>query len=652
MLSCRSPLRVGLLLATSVLFGCGGSSQAPPESPPPDTKTQACALDEKGWTTPRPTAADLSTGLQQIDQPGSRLYYMDSASGSDQTGEIYFWNGHRIIDSRGREADGTGLAYGIDPMQPSRAVKPFKRWAYVGPRSNGADIGQRGVVGAPSGGTRAGYPDWWLFARGRTYDLADDLLSFERETNPDATTVPSSLMVPGGRSASERQVVGAYGDPCQPRPRFVHPLLGFVTEISKPSSTLKHVAYLSLHFDGHDRPNGVSGGGATLLYQTAASVDILFEDIWFDAAMVNIGGNNAGSFTFRRVLITDSYSPDGKAHVQGLYYEGARDGQLRIEESILLRNGFRGEPKAMPWPPAGDQVWNIYNRNLYLHGEADSMNSGLFDSVSMLGASGDQIRPGMRVERNFFYQGYVTMGAHGGYPDSAGPTGTLTDNVLQRFVAKGTRDDRGHPGWGFGLTSGAYEVEVARNIVTGAQHPSDEPALQLSPLAWPCYAHVYRHATRSNHVHGNIFDSAGGSAVGVEIGVTGESPPGCSNYTGNGVTGNRIENNVMLSAIGSEAVYTLKGDRLSHGDPSTASFTGNHVYRDRASAASARGWPAPERTLKSYLQSKGIAVHSSDGFPEYFAQAVQQRRGRWDPDWNSRTLVNYFRKGYAMQPLE
>jgi hypothetical protein len=74
-----------------------------------------------------------------------------------------------------------------------------------------------------------------------------------------------------------------------------------------------------------------------------------------------------------------------------------------------MRNGFTYDVSVLGWPPAPPVFWDVFNRNMYISGETDSMTSGLFDSVSLPGASGDQFRPGMRVENNFFYQGYILM---------------------------------------------------------------------------------------------------------------------------------------------------------------------------------------------------------------------------------------------------
>ena len=619
------------------------------------SSTSSCGVADVGnWTIPVPSTRDASVPLRSLQQPGSRLFYISAATGSDATGDIYFWDGSRIIDSAGKPADASGNAYGTDPMNPSAAVKAFKRWAYVGPRQDGTqDIGSPGTVGGPQPATRAGFPDWWMFKRGETFDLASDLLSFARQTNPSTNLVYSSLAVPGGRSATERQIVGAYGDVCQPRPRFVHPMLGFVSLYNNAASPqFKNVAYLSLQFDGHDVLPVGTYGGITLLYQTAASTDILFEDIWLDAAPVNIGSNNGAQITLRRDLITDAFSTAGFSHGPlGIYYEGASNGVLRIEESILMRNGFsNGDPKTLPWPPTGAQTWDMFSRNLYLNGKTNSMQSGMFDSVSMMGASGDQFRPGMRVERNFFYQGYVSMGAYGGYPDSDGATGTMTDNILQRFLGTGTNSNVGQPGWGMNLTSGAFNVEVARNIVTGAQYAGTGAAFGISPLSWVCYDHTFHYATRYNRVHNNIFESPSDSApFTISDGVTGESTPGCAQWQPPGVKGNVVSNNVLVSPSGTATAYVPVGAAV--GTSNDTAYSGNTFYASRAAAASALGWVNPNRTLKTYMQANGVPVTSIDGFPEYFGVASQLRRGQWQPQWTGKALVNYVRSGFGVPAL-
>ena len=609
-----------------------------------------CGADVGEWTIPVPSKASTSIALRNMQQPGSRLHYISAASGSDATGELYFWDGTRIIDSASKPADASGQAYGTDPMNPSIAVKRFKRWAYVAPRAEpSADIGSIGAKGgSTTPSSRGGFPDWWMFARGETYDLSDDLLSFERETNPAATAVSASLSIPGGRSMTERQVVGAFGNLCLPRPRFVHPQQGFVTRFTASyATTFKNVAYLSLHFDNHDRPIGPVQDGIFLLGQTVASTDILFEDVWLDATTINIGQKNAAQLTFRRMLLTDNFATDG-SHVQGIYYEGTKDGRLRIEESILLRNGFsRGDPKSMPWPPKDQQVWDIYSRNMYINGEINSMQSGMFDSISMMGASGDQFRPGMRVERNFFYQGYVSMGGHGGYADAAGATGSILDNVVQRFTGTGTNDNRGQPGWGIQLGGGAYGVEVARNIVTGAQSNATTFGFQLMPFFQDCNVR-FSFATRANRVTDNVFDS-GQAAAAISVKDGADASSSCYGMTGLGVRSNTVSNNVLINSGLRSSEYQAVGTALN--SVSDTAYQGNRVFANRSAAAAALGFNGGDRTLKTYLAANGVIATSVDGFPEYFERATQQRRGQWSPTWTSHEIVNYFRAGFGKTPL-
>jgi hypothetical protein len=204
----------------------------------PDVRRSAATLRPASvrfipLTRPVPTKADDRIALRDAAQPGSRIYYISSAQGNDRTGEIYFWDGSQIIDSSGRPKDANGVAYGTDPMNPSVAVKPFKRWAYVGPRRDPKrDIGTPGALGSAFAAFRGGFPDWWLFHRGETFDLKADLTSFAQETNPTAVGGGGALTLSGGRSPSERQVMGAYGDVCQARPRFIHPTDGFVTRFA------------------------------------------------------------------------------------------------------------------------------------------------------------------------------------------------------------------------------------------------------------------------------------------------------------------------------------------------------------------------------------------------------------------------------------
>jgi hypothetical protein len=603
---------------------------------------QCNEADKEGWTNQLPTPYDPSSALTSPNQKGSRIIYISASSGNDETGEFYFWDGSRVVDSKGRSRNSHGREYGANPNHPTSAVRAFKHWAAVAPRTDGGDLLSKNPIFGSTPLTRAGYPDWWLFARNETFDIAADF----RAVVPNSVAGPNfvaSLAISGGRSATEPQVVTAYGSLCLPRPRFVNPVLDFVLRFeSKYAPTFRNVLYSSLHFDGRGTKESTSS--LLLLGQTVESRAIVFEDMWFDAAYINIGQNNEGEITIRRSLLTDVHSTTGKTNAEGIFYAGGPQGIFRIEESILMRNGFRGDPKNFAWPPNGDQVWNIFNRNMYMAGKTQSTRSGFFDSISMMGASGDQFRPGMRVERSFFYQGYVMLGGGGGRPDADGSSGAIIDNVLQRFEGSGTNDNRGQPGWGFEITWGANDVQVSGNIVSGAQHPAKSYALKFSPFDLCPYVKP----TRNNRVFGNVFDS--GSATSAILSADGVSyPQGCAQpWSYPGIVNNAVYDNVLINSGSRQHVYVPKEGAL--GTSSNTSIGTNKVLVDRNQGIAQLNWKDPNRTLRTYLSSKGVTVSSEDGFPEYFQIATKMQRGLWNTEWTARNIVNYFRAGFE-KPL-
>jgi hypothetical protein len=628
----------------TLLFACLlsiASTEASAENR--DIAKQCNENDKVGWSNQLPTAYDPAVALTSPTQKGSRIIYISGANGNDETGEFYFWDGSRLVDRKGQSRNSQGLDYGTNPSRPSAAVRAFKHWATVAPRTDGGDLLTKNPIFGTTPVTRAGYPDWWLFARNETFDIVADF----KAVVPNAVANPNfvaSLSVSSGRSSAEPQVVTAYGSLCLPRPRFVNPILDFVTRFeSIYTPTFRHAIYSSLHFDGRGAKEGSSA--LRLLGQSAQSRSLIFEDMWFDAANINIGQKNNGEISIRRSLLTDVYSASDKVHAEGIFYDGGPQGIFRIEESILMRNGFRGDPKNFSWPPKGDQIWNIYNRNIYMSGLTQSAQSGFFDSISMMGASGDQFRPGMRIERSFFYQGYLMIGGAGGRPMSDGSSGAILDSVLQRFEGVGTNDNRGHPGWGIELTWGANDVQVTRNIVTGAQHPAKSYALKFSPFDL-C---PFSYATRNNRVHGNIFDS--GSASAALLSVDGVAyPPGCAKtWVYPGITNNSVYENVLINSGGRQHIYQPRAVAIS--TKSDTQVQRNSVLVDRNQGIAQLNWKDPNRTLRTYLLSKGVTVASDDGFPEYFEIATRMQRGKWDTTWTARNIVNYFRSGFDMPVL-
>lgn len=613
------------------------------------------------WTTFTPKKYDTTTyKLTDIKQPGSRISYISSSKGNDATGELYFWNGSAIVDSTGSPTGAGSVAYGSDPTNPTGPIKPFRLFPMVWPTNYHPTYGcnrpigasWNGVSGVPGGApcTRIGFADQYYFLRGDTFDLEADLLAYAKKTNPSLTSVNSgSLGVsPGGLTPSERQIVGAYGSPSAPRPRFINPADSFIVA-GGSSQPAGYSAYVSLHFDGHPGPRRAAGVSITAVTGT----DILFEDMLFDGT--NNGfliQNTSGTFTINRTIVANVYSDTG-GHVQGILWKGNPDAILRITDSYFLQNGASQGSPLINAIGTSAQPFDIFNRNFYISGESNNMQSGIFNTVSLWGTSGNQWRGGMRVEGNFLYDGTETLAGHGGYPNSYGPTGSFKDNVYQRFSGWGSSP--GQTGGGPGLVSGAYGVEVSGNIVTNAQLDYEKrvsmyttmPGYHLSgSIGWACQGGglTYNYPTRQNNIHDNIFD--GGPAPGaikISDGVQ-SGLVSCTGWTYPGVTNNTVSNNALINAKGKE--WSYEPDQSAVGTTQDTAFTNNRMYLTRAAAAAALGGVDPDRTLRTYLISLGIPVTSVDGAPEYRNLiTANQRKGNWDSRFTAAAINAYIRAG-------
>ena len=605
-----------------------------------------------GWTTRKPKPLDVSVfPALNAEQPGSRLFFLDPDTGDDDLAEILFWDGTNIINESGSITNAQGELYGTDPLEPNEAaITPYRLWPYIAPRrSPTLDIGTPwdGVSineqcgGGSLGSFRADYPDWYLTKRGSSTDLQATVLEFIHQTDPTVLESPfSGLSIPGSADPAYPQVFGAYGSLALPRPRYYNYWkTAFVNKGQLPIP--RNIVYESIHFDGDGRFGAMA---FNFLYQNSDSRGFLVEDCLLDGCK-NSQQQGDLHITFRRTLIVDA--TDG----QGYFFSGTPDTVWRSEQCIWMRNGFPKDPK-LNWPPAGSQFYYTKDRNMYISGECNHMQSGIFDSLSLYGASGDQYRCGMRVERNFFYQGYVSLGAKGGYPDTRGPTGAVLDNVLQNFKGRDTNQNTGQPGWGYSFGSGAYAVDFARNILSCAQEPvMSNTVLTINALSWYCYSHTFHHPTRNNNVHSNILDNGETwpyEAIKVLEGVFDDDLV-CSDWSYPGVLNNTITQNILINK---DAIpYRYATFPAAVGTVDTTIMNNNTMYTTRASAALAEGWPFPDRTLKSYMEDLGFTVTSADGYIEFFNEAIQQRKGYWRKEFTGRALVNYFREGFGMPSL-
>ncbi|MGB2824655.1 MAG: hypothetical protein WBF17_27015, partial [Phycisphaerae bacterium] len=137
---------------------------------------------------------------------GSKIVFLDPVKGDNETAEVYWWDGRRIVDSAGRAANPrSGKAYGVNPLEPDEsAIQPFEHGVGM-LRNTEADRRLR-THDRDCEAVAGGYPDWYLYRRGRTHDTFD-----------------SGIV--GGRSEREPMVLAAYGPLADGR-AIIAPALG------------------------------------------------------------------------------------------------------------------------------------------------------------------------------------------------------------------------------------------------------------------------------------------------------------------------------------------------------------------------------------------------------------------------------------------
>ena len=288
---------------------------------------------------------------------------------------------------------------------------------------------------------RNGYPDWVLFKRGDVWDEGFGGWEYG-----------------GGRSPTERMVIGAYGDGERPRFEFQGTNILKHGGINGPAES-NNLAFVSLHCNGvqHDISQGnTQGASPSCINWLRPAADVLFEDVRFQYCNVVIQAEIPGSvlrWRFFRSQFLDSYATDGE-HVECMYLYDVTS--FAIEESMFDLCGWHPEvPEAIP---------TIYNHAIYW--QKDSPTDGLVrGNIIMRGAShGVQMRSSGRVIGNVFARNAIQ-----GFLSDDTPEGEVYGEAIGNIFVESedTLPREGHPadgsadvprGWGWELLTGQLDT--------------------------------------------------------------------------------------------------------------------------------------------------------------------------------------------------
>jgi hypothetical protein len=623
-------------------------------------------LDVKALLVPS-DGSRLPGGQRRNDtrDRGSKLVFFDPGKEDNVTGEIYWWDGKRIVDSSGNAANAAGAAYGDNPLVPNEtAIKAFRHPARD-PRLENS----------------FGYPDWFLLLRGRRHETFEIALS-------------------GGRNRTEPMVVAAYG----------------------PLSEGRAIV------DTKDRsPFGAHAGGATSVpfHQVVVGLEIhtglshlgMHADCtspsapgvptWYieDCKIVNSQMNYLPINTTVRRSIS-AFHWEAKSHNQG-YFTSGFDAAPTFEEVIFYKNGYKTDPRIDPDPRR-----TIFDRNIYQGGGA-RMGHTYRNIISADGGSGGpQMRLGGLIENSLIIEGYWFSSTSSNKPvnhwltagGQQGRSAVVRNNV--QFVFKypspndpdthGSSDSRAQPGWGYRMQGATFGAVCEDNIVSGAMLTDDLgfPEHRYgSGFASTCNPTQYEdgrtYTHQNNACRGNIaYRTASGLSLD-------------GDWTG--VKGSIVEDNAFVAdtpvsdttaGLTAASQLEVRNNRFyANGPLPAAGWLGDgNTMQAYAKAAATEGWRDPDRTLKRYVQEvlhltlldwsddplldadevvqrvAASEAYDPAGLKTFMAIATNMRRGGkdkipasgkpswtgdypWDARFTGQTVVNWVREGFGMGPV-
>lgn len=590
-----SPLSVAFATVIFILSsGCGGGTSSTPGRWSGSTLPTDLSGLSSQFTFPPPDANGWSILTPSAD---SRLIYV-STIGNDTTGTYYSLSSVEV---------------GTDPYNPSGGILSFA------------------TITAALAQARAGYPDYILLRRGDTW------------------TAAGNINLKAGRSVAERSVFGYYGsNPARPV------ILHYGVNLGRAS----YSAVIGIQFTASQRnPNSADfvgfdnvardyGFDALGGYNNTVVGGLLIEDCWFDWFSGNIiqsPQTTAPVLTdviIRRNIITNNYSTS--SHSQGLYSDRA---SVWLEENIFDHNGWYKQ--GVGNVQAEGQA-TMFNHNTYFGAARDTVfRNNLFLRASSIGSKftsntgsgmNEEKAWNLLIDNNLYIEGEVGISLGGNDDQDNGPRWRnihVTNNVMMHI-------GRAQPtsrtlGWGLDVDDWDGGI-VSGNIFTnwGDAVLNNNFAIVAAGDA--------NDVSYTNNVIYNIYS---GSAL-VQFrdpayhkrvrfsnnDIQANSATPLLSYSLDGNAG--FSDNYFYSTRSQAQWFLVSGATTSIGAYRTASG-------DTTSTAGQRSYVAPERTIETYLASRGSATDMNS----FVAQLVQQSKFNWIPALGAAAINDYIRAGFA-----
>ena len=670
-------MKTGLIAVVAAMLLLAGtvSAQRQDEFPMPRT--------EEGWTDlPRllvPSDGSRSLGNRKADfndtrDQGSKIVFFDPKKGDNETAEVYWWDGERILDSSGSPTGAGGKVYGTNPLLPNEgAIRPFRYPTDL--KGDPRLCTHKRTRGA------SGYPDWYLLRRGRIHNAFDGGLW-------------------GGRSEAEPMVVAAYGPPADGRAVVdANGSNPFGSHCGGDDRVQFHqvLAGLELH-------QGISHLG---MHTGCTSPGAPGVPTWYIEDCKIVQGHMSylpiHSMVRRSV---SAFNWKATSHNQG-YFINKYEAAPTFEEVIFYKNGFKEDPRTH-----ADPRRTIFDRNIYQGGGAQ-MGHTYRNIISATGGSGGpQMRLGALCENSLIIEGYWYSATSSNrlvnpWLTSGGQTGrsaVVRNNVqfLYKYPTSVDPDTPGvsqgaaQPGNGYSLSGASFGALIEGNIISGVmlgdelgfERHAQRPAFTFKPKPAE-YEDGNVYTMQRNTIRGNIGYRTGGLSL-------------TRDWTG--MKDQVVEDNVFVceTPVKHNADNLNTADQLTVRDnlfyakekqlPDAPWMGPGNTVAAYADAAESESWPDPDRTLKRYVTEElGLTLldwsddpwlpedevaprveageaYDPVGLKTFMAVATNMRKGGTDPisasgkpswiadyPWDARftaqAVVNWVREGFGLPPV-
>lgn len=575
-----------------------------------DTDSDAVLADEYNVKAgefnlyPRETSGWDSSGWSKLTpSEDSRLIYVSSSTGDDETAEYY-----ALRD--------------VSDIQNPGLIKPFR------------------TVHAALDQVRDDYPDWILLLRGDVWELVD------------------RVALKGGRSVTERSVITSYGDSSE------RPLLkSDESEILRIWADVNYVAIVGLGLKAHKRdPESLefSGWGNVVdsiglrIYSPEGTVmgSVLIEGNYFNffTKGINVqGGGDHHDIVVRRNIVRNSYSE--KAHAQGMY---ASHASVLLEENIFDHNGWYKKQEGSGNEEAEGQatmfnhntyfseafhtkfIGNIFLRSSSIQNKwaANSDKDGTLDSVE----SHD-----LWMEENLYVGGEIGISAGGNTDHDTGPRWenvTILNNVL---LAIG-RDQPTNRTLGWYIDASDWKA----GSICGNYLLNNDNALVTNLYGINLAGHSSSVNISDNTIHGLIRDDPGSNTAAITVDSEDKAD---ITINGNNVqlAGSKMrivlaDNSSSVSLDGNKYFSAAEAGQWFKADGSDEDFASWTLATSEInSTVEQDSFAEPGRSFETYL-----ALIGASGSIDTFVDLVtDQSKDDWARDLTAEAISDYIRSGYG-----